>query len=315
MSTTDAAGAFDPPRATELPGATDSPAAARRRLRFALRNARDAKQLTQAEVAAGLEWSVSKINRIENGEVTISPTDLRALMELLEVTDPDTVALLTDFARTARRRGWWDAPEFRAHITPAMRQLIQYEAEATAIRCFQPTLIPGVLQTVGYSRAILDFWTELPDETRTARQSIRAERRQRLFDDSDRPKYLLLLDESVVQRQVGGPAVMAEQLQTVLAMIRNGSLVVRIVPLIHGAMIGQAGNFTILDLVEDESAILYRELLDEDNIRDERETVERYRRAFEQMWQVALAPEASTALIAGHAAAMNPAIVRPRPSG
>ena len=80
---------------------TDSPAAARRRLRFALRTAREAAELTQAEVADRLEWSVSKVNRIENGEVTISATDLRALMTLVGVTDQDTVEQLTAWARAA----------------------------------------------------------------------------------------------------------------------------------------------------------------------------------------------------------------------
>lgn len=294
----------------------DSPAAARRRLRFALRTAREARQLTQADVADSLEWSVSKVNRIENGEVTISATDLRALMVLLAVTDPAIVEMLTGYARAARSRGWWDGPDFRAHITPAMRQLVQYEAQATAIRCFQPTLVPGVLQTPRYARAILDFWVELPEGTRVARQAIRAERRARLFDHPDRPAFLLLLDESVVQRQVGGPAVMAEQLGSLLARIRAGEIVVRIVPLVRGASLGPTGGFMVLDLEADENAVLYREIgLDDDNVRDERETVGQYRRAFERMWEVALTADQSTALVEGHAAAMNPAFVRPRTSG
>lgn len=291
---------------------TDSPAAARRRLRFALRNAREASQLTQAEVAERLEWSVSKVNRIENGEVTISATDLRALLALLEVTDAPTVELLTSYARTARRRGWWDDADVRPHLTTALRQLIQYEAEATAIRSFQPTLIPGPLQTPDYARAVLEFWSEVPAETRTVRQKIRAERHSRVFDQPDRPDYLLLLDESVVLRQVGGPMVMAEQLRSIVAMIRSGALLARVVPLIDGAMIGQAGGFTILDL-DDESAVLYREIgLDDDIIRDDRVAVEHYRRTFERMWAIALTPEESVALIEGRAIAMNASIVRPR---
>jgi hypothetical protein len=233
------------------------------------------------------------------------------------VTDSDTVSLLTGWAKSARARGWWDGPQFRNLITPAMRQLIQYEAEATAIRCFQPTIIPGALQTPDYARAVLDFWSELPEETRNARQVLRAERRRRIFDRPEPPAFLLLIDESVVLRQVGGPAVMAEQLRSVALMIRNGDIVVRIIPLIHGAMIGQAGGFFILDLEgEDGSAVLYREIaLDDDTIRDDRVAVEHYRRVFEHMWEVSIAPEESTALIEGHAAAMNASIIRPRPGG
>ncbi len=289
---------------------TDSPAAARRRLRFALRRAREAKQLTQADIAAKLEWSVSKVNRIENGDVSISGTDLRALMALLALRDSETVELLTAYARAARGRGWWDEPHRRPHLTEAMRQLIQYEAEATTVRSFQPTLIPGILQTADYARTVLDFWKEMPEETRATRQELRAMRRERMFGAATSPHYLLLLDESVVLRQVGGREVMVAQLRSVLEMINSANLIVRIVRLIDGAVIGQVGDFTIIDLEEDESAILYREMALGDNLTDSHETVERYRHIFEQMWEIALTPEESTAFIEGHSAIMTASLNR-----
>lgn len=281
---------------------TDSPAAARRRLRFALRAARDAAQLTQADVAERLEWSVSKVNRIENGEVTISATDLRAFVALLGVTDQQTVEQLTTWARTARSRGWWDSPDFRNHLTPAMRQLIQYEAEATAIRCFQPTLIPGPLQTPEYARAVLGHWSDLSDETRTARQTIRSERGRRLFTDKSSTPYHLVLDESVVLRQVGGAVVMSTQLRTLLEVVRTSNLYVRVMPLTAGAVMGQLGNFIVLDLDRDENAILYREVPPDDIIRDAHDVVQQYRQAFEHMWDLALTIEESASFIEANAA-------------
>src|SRR4051812_2203499 len=97
----------------------DSPASARRRLRLALRRARDAVGLTQGEVADKLHWSLSKVQRIESGDVTISVTDLTALLRLFEVDDADRVEALTTDARLARKRGWWDEAKFRGHLTPA----------------------------------------------------------------------------------------------------------------------------------------------------------------------------------------------------
>jgi len=281
---------------------TDSPAAARRRLRFALRTAREAAELTQAEVGDRLEWSVSKVNRIENGEVTISATDLRALMALLAVTDPETVDQLTKWARVARSRGWWDKPEFRAHMTPPMRQLIQYETEAAAIRCFQPTIVPGALQTPEYARAVLDYWSDLSEDTRAARQTIRTERRDRLFSNKSGVPYHLVLDESVVLRRVGGPVVMSAQLRLLLDVIRTSNLYVRIIPLAAGAVMGQLGNFTVLDLDGDENAILYREIPPDDIISDTHEMIQLYRQAFEHMWDVALTIEDSMTFIEANAA-------------
>ena len=293
----------------------DSPAAARRRLRLALRKARDASGLTQGEVAEALDWSVSKVNRIENGEVTVSLTDVRALLALLRVTDNAAVEELTSDARTARKRGWWDDPRYRANVTSASLQLIQYEAEATAIRTYQPTLIPGVLQTPEYASTILDFWTQLSPEARTVRREVRARRGKQLFDGPDGPTYLLILDESVVLRQPGGFSVMAAQLHSVLEATRNPKVHVRVIPLTEGGIYALQGDFIILDLSEDENAILYREAALTDNLTDAREIVDRYRQTFEQMWQLALTEDESKRLIGATAAAMLASLDRVRRHG
>lgn len=152
----------------------EQPAVARLRLRLALRRARNAKRLTQRQVASALEWSLAKVNRIEAGDVTVSTTDLHALLRLLEVTEPNRVDDLVVTARAARQRGWWDAPEYRAHLTPAMIEALQFEIEASAIRNFQPGLIPGFLQTHGYATAILaDLGRDLAEPVRsTDRKSV-----------------------------------------------------------------------------------------------------------------------------------------------
>src|SRR5262249_60734829 len=106
----------------------DLPAVARRRVRMALREAREEKGLTQGQVAEAMEWSLSKVMRIESGEVTIAPNDLRFLLAYLEITDRARVDSLLQAAKTSRRRQMWsDEPRFREHTTQATRQLIQYE--------------------------------------------------------------------------------------------------------------------------------------------------------------------------------------------
>jgi transcriptional regulator with XRE-family HTH domain len=290
----------------------DSPAAARRRLRLALRKAREASQLTQGEVAESLEWSISKVNRIENGEVTISATDLRALTALLRITDTDEVAELTQDARTARKKGWWDEPRYRNNLSAGTLQLVQFEAEATAIRCFQPTLIPGILQTREYAQAVLDFWHELSPESRAGRLDFRVRRGKQLFGRSAPPDYLVILDESVVMREVGSPAIMAAQFRALLDSLKNPAIIVRIIPLSDGAAIAQLGDFTILDLEGDETGMLYREAELLDAIVDTREVVERHRRVFEQMWELALTSEESMRFLEARAAAMIASLDRVR---
>src|ERR671926_1562016 len=99
----------------------DSPTVARRRVRLAIREARDAAGLTQSQVAEAMEWSHSKVIRIENGEVSISPNDLRPLLNYLGVKDRTVVAdLVADarIARTRQRQAWYQTPRFREHLTP-----------------------------------------------------------------------------------------------------------------------------------------------------------------------------------------------------
>ena len=290
----------------------ESPAVARRRLRLALRRAREAKQLTQGQVATALDWSLSKMNRIESGEVTISSTDLRALLQLYDVTDGHRVAELLEDAKASRRRGWWDDAKYREHLTPAMLQLLQFESEASAIRHFNPTLIGALMQTRAYARQLIDFWSdELSEEVREVRLEVRMQRRGQVFDRSDPPDYLLTLDESVLYRKVGGPKVMVEQLEHLLDLMKNPKIMIRVVPFTEGAAIAMLGAFTIMDLGDEENAVLYRESNILDEVVHTTGVIARHRRIFEQLWAASLSEGASMRLIEAHAAAMRTLLDRP----
>jgi transcriptional regulator with XRE-family HTH domain len=284
---------------------SESPAVARRRLRLALRRAREASGLTQGQVAESLEWSLSKVNRIENGDVTVSSTDLRALLGLLGVRDPDTVERMTQDARVSRQRGWWDQPQYREHMTAATLQLLQFESEATAIRSFQPTVIPGLLQTRAYAETILNYWVQLPAETRAARLEMRMQRRAHVIERPDPPKYLVVLDESALLRSFGGAKTMAEQLDDLVSFVNHPSVVVRVVPLTgDDGLTTMIDAFTVFDLGDEENAVLYRETGITDEITHTSDTVRHYRRNFEQVWDVALSEEASARRIKARVAAL-----------
>jgi transcriptional regulator with XRE-family HTH domain len=292
---------------------SESPAVARRRLRLALRNAREAMGLTQGKVAEALEWSLSKVNRIESGEVTVSNTDTRALLSLFQITDADQIESLLGDARTSRQRGWWDDPEYRDHLTSATYQLLQFESEATAIRAFHPTLIPGLLQTPAYATHIMNFWDQYLSETdRLARLEVRLRRRQQVLGRSEPPPYYLVLDESAVWREVGGAALMGEQLRQLLEAARTEVVTLRILPLADGAPMSMLGPFIVLDLGGDENAILYREAPLEDGIVQDPNEIGKHRYHFEQMWEQALDEAASIRLVEARAASMLASLDRRR---
>src|SRR5690606_31054009 len=192
---------------------SESPLVARRRLRLALRRAREAKGLTQGQVAESLYWSLSKVNRIEAGEVTVSATDLKALLDLYNITDEAVVNELVADARVARRRRWWHDDIARDYLTPDMIKLLQYESEATMIRMYQPSLVPGLLQTPSYARSVIESAPTLSPEERAALLDIRLRRRQHVFDRPNPPFVLILLDESVLIREREGDLVMYEQMR------------------------------------------------------------------------------------------------------
>jgi transcriptional regulator with XRE-family HTH domain len=220
----------------------DSPAIARRRVRLAVRDARLAKGDTQTDVAEAMEWSLSKVMRIESGEVTISPNDLRPLLAYLGVRNRQVVDDLLQAAKMSKsRRQWWDEPRFRDKVkadgsrevilSAAMRQLIQYEAEATEARYFSVAIIPGRLQTDAYARQLLSNYSDvLSPEVLAARLETRTRRREQLLSRREPPKIYLLLDESVLLRQIGSRQVMGQQLSELAKYVDEGRLVVRIAP-------------------------------------------------------------------------------------
>jgi transcriptional regulator with XRE-family HTH domain len=284
----------------------DSPIVARRRLQSALRGARNARAMTQGQVAEEMEWSLSKVMRIEKGEVGISVSDLRGLLGVLEITDPAEVKSLLDDARAAR-----NTPstllDVREHLTNATYQLLQYEAEAQAIRYFSLVLIPGVLQTEEYARAVFDQMpNRLAPETVDARMANRLRRRDRVLYSENPPQFLVLLDESVLHREVGGPHVMAEQLRVLLNLMRQTQVMVRIVPSAGATTLALLGPFQIVDLRKPDDSLLYRESPFTDDISYSNTLVSDHRKLFEELWSDALDDAASANLIAERAAKMAP---------
>jgi hypothetical protein len=237
------------------------------------------------------------VQRIEAGDVTISHTDLGALLRHLGVTDETIVSDLTEAARASRRRGWWDEPRWRDSLTPAMRELFQFEAGARAIRCFQPTLIPGILQTWDYARQVIAVWQDddVRSDVREARIEMRMRRRQDVLERPDPPDYRLLLDESVVAREIGGPRRLADQLKH-LAVAAIESVNLRIVPFDAPPM-AMLGPFTLIGLGEEEDALLYRELMWLDEVDQTPDPIRRHRKIFDRMWDEAMSRDESLRLI------------------
>ena len=277
----------------------DSPTIARRRVRIAVREAREAAGLTQAHVAEEMEWSLSKVIRIENGDVSISVNDLRSLLSLVGVRDKERInSLLADarVARTRARKQWWEAPAFRELMSYNLRRFIEYEAEASEIRSFAVFYVPGPLQTPEYGVALTGTWAhEAPELYSQKRVDVlvaaRGNRRQELLNrlESGSARYFVLADQSVLMRPFGGAAAFARQLQQLVDLSERELIDIRMLPFDLEIAIANNGSFDLMTVGSDraDGEVMYRENGMADEIIENRAETARHRERFEQLWQAA----------------------------
>jgi transcriptional regulator with XRE-family HTH domain len=223
-----------------------SPTMRRRRLAAELRRLRHEADLSIEDVTTGLGWQASKLSRIENRQVGISTADLRKLLDVYNLEDQASREQLTDMARRATERGWWQS--FSSDVVPAaLANLIGLETEARTIRSYEPELVPGLLQTEAYARAIMRAWQpSLTAAEIDRRVEIRLARQDVLRQAGVSPRASCIINEAVLRRPVGGNEVMHEQVE-VLAKERDpANVTVQVLPFNSGAHPAMTGPFQIL---------------------------------------------------------------------
>jgi transcriptional regulator with XRE-family HTH domain len=242
-----------------MPERDFDPSVYRRRLRNALRRMRESQGVTQGAAAAAMEWSVSKLIRIEAGTVAISVNDLKALLEYYGVTGADEVKALIRMAKNTKRNSWLSG--YKGVAGDVFLTFLGHEDAAARSYSFQPILVPGLLQTDEYALEVLRVIRGSKDPQRINRLvELRLARQERVFSRSDGIKLNYLLDESVVRRVVGGPEIMRRQVRHLLDSIEQESLTIRILPFRCGMYRSMRVPFVVLEFAETEDeAILYLE--------------------------------------------------------
>ncbi|MEU4168998.1 helix-turn-helix transcriptional regulator [Streptomyces sp. NPDC026665] len=218
---------------------SENPMFLRQRLRDRLKKAREAAGLTQQQVADTFGWSPSKVIRIENGKIGVSVTDAMALASRYEI-DNDEQQELVELARAARQPSWY-AP-YKEVMTPALEAYIAYEESATIVRNYERNVVPGLLQTEEYARALLQSLQEESDDAAAStgagqrhlelRVDLRMKRQKAL--ESEDSQFFFILDEAVLRRVVGGETVMRQQYETLLRLNTLPNVTVLYVPFTVG---------------------------------------------------------------------------------
>ncbi len=258
-----------------------------------LRRFREAAGLTIEQVAERLECSHSKISRIETAHVSATPRDVRDMLEIYGVSGDQREALI-QIAREARQRGWWHA--YGDVIKESA--YVGLEVAAASIRSYGVILVPGLLQTTEYARAV----------ARAVRPDLRPEQierqvelrmaRQAILTQDDPPALWAVVDEAVLRRSVGEHGVMGEQLRRLIEAAELPTVTLQVLPSAAGEHAGMDGAFTILSFPESaDRDVVYLENATSDLYLESTEEIRRYTLLFDHLRAAALSPDDSTALL------------------
>lgn len=246
-----------------------------------------------------MDWSLSKVIRIETGGVGISTSDLRQLLQLYQVTDPAEVTELVELARIGRRRPWWT--RFRDTMPAGYLSYIGLEDESSGLRYLSPG-IPGLLQTEEYARAVVEgnhwlAWPRVGAVNAADQVEIRLTRQREVLQRANPPEITAILDEAVLWRQIGGPAVLRRQLLHLVALGSSSRITIQVLPF-TASLINIMSHVVLLEFPDpaDPDAVYVESAYEQSLL--EGADVDAYRAAFAHIQEASLNEQESLALVA-----------------
>ncbi|WP_329573224.1 helix-turn-helix domain-containing protein [Streptomyces sp. NBC_01361] len=270
-----------------------SPTARRRRLAIELKRLREENGLTCSQVGKELDWSSSKVNRMETGQGRVQPSDVEALCRFYG-TPPELRDLLKSLAKESKTKGWWHA---HGDAVPAWFSVyVGLEQAASSLRSYQGEFIPGLLQTPDYASEQSRAWVDHTADEIQRMVDVRMRRQDLLAGDSA-PDLWAVVHQSALMHVVGSRQVMRQQLERMLEMAKLRNVTIQVLPFDAGAY-PTTGSFTVLGFPEQEDPdMVYREGLTDSVYLEGSKDVDLYTRAFDHLRALALSPQRSTLLI------------------
>lgn len=216
-----------------------------------LRQLREQAELTMNEAADELKqrsgkWSRSKLQRIETREQGVKYGEVQQLLDLYDSAEPDVRDWLLELASTANERGYWLA--FQRELPQDFHAVLNIEAELVAQRQFETMVVPGLLQTQDWARAVMNggspgVSTEVIERRVLARMS-----RQQILNKPEPLRLHAIIEEAVLERSFGSSSVMRGQLQRLLEESARENITIQVLPMSAGASPALDGPFAILSL-------------------------------------------------------------------
>lgn len=270
-----------------------SPTARRRRLSIELKKLREKSALTCAQVGQALDWSGSKVNRMETGSGRIQPSDIDALCRFYATTE-ELREFLKSLAREAKTRGWWQV--HGAGVPEWFNIYIGLEQDASTFRQYQCELIPGLMQTEAYTSELHRTGAHMSDEDIDRAVRVRMER-QAMLTRADAPDAWFVVNESCLRNVIGDRSLMREQLEHVLESAQLPCVTLQVLAFDSGTY-PATGTFTMLGFPAPEDPdLVYRDGITDAVYLEGEHHVREYTRAFDGLRAAALSPQRSTHLI------------------
>lgn len=203
---------------------------------------RERAGLSSKEAAQALDWYQAKMSKLEKGGVTMAAAEVDRLLDTYGVTGDDADKMRS-LAREARRR----APLY--HVAEWAQTYLDLEQAATEVKVYHCELVPGMLQTEDYARAIVSAWpTNTPEDIE--QRAVERSRRLDRFTGPNPPHLWAVLGEAVLCREVGGPQVLLTQLRHLREVATRRNVTLQVLPFSGGEHIALESSFTIFELTE-----------------------------------------------------------------
>ena len=282
-----------------FPGPGDTPVDSvvlRMLLGTQLRRFREAASVTPERASAAIRGSRSKISRMETGSVRFKIRDVTDLLTLYGVTDEQVRSRFLSLARQSGKPDWW--ARYGDVLPGWFEPYLGLESVAATIRSFDIQFVHSLFQAEDYARAVtrLGHEADAPGEIED-RVALRL-KRQDLLTRQDPPRIWSVLDESVLRRPVGGPAVMRAQLRRLVEVAGMPHVTIQVVPFARSGRAGESGSFSILRFADrDLPDVVYIEHLTSAIYLEQRPDVEHYLGVMDRLSGQALSPAATRRVI------------------
>ncbi|GLZ32753.1 hypothetical protein Lesp02_49410 [Lentzea sp. NBRC 105346] len=255
-----------------------------------MRAALDRTGLSYRAVAKLVGWDFAKLSDLLNGKGGVSEMDLSRLLGACH-TPLEECRRLHELFRAAREEGWWQV--YDGKLPVQVTTLIEHEDAATKLIGWYLGIVPGLLQTADYSRAMLKVWSTIEASEIETRVQARLARQQILESPK---KFVFFIHEQALRLPVGGPDVWSAQLHHLLRMLVRPNIVIRVVPTAIGAHPGTMGDFKMMKF-EKIPTVVFVESENSSIFLEDKASIETYTKVLNALDQVALDEEQSRRLI------------------